>query len=689
MKRRHTPCFKPLFEKWLEEWKDYAIQTGNPIHYSYGKALASLRQCPLRFESGKTCLLVRNFGPKLCDMLDKKLAAYRAENNLPPISEEPIVPAHVEAGGKVRKIDNHDARKNKKIKKVVNSPISRPYIPKIGSAAYAILVTLYKKSLEPNYPGYMFKKDIITEAQSNSDCEMKSNALQHYSGWSSMTTLIEKNFVVKKNCPAKYSLTDAGLALAISLYEGKSSYQTDEEEGVIINDRISTPSTSISNESKSTKSESNGSKSNGSKNSRSKSSGSKLSEENLNNQDIANLLDDYDDDVFERDTKETENTKLDFCEKMKSKTLDKASAKSASDSDDDYDKFCKENPEPIITVKRTEQHFIFREVTESHGPLNEINNKMDSQCFVDEGQKKIETAIKRNEKVVEKSHPKKNSVDDTPSEDLFLLANNFDIILLVDTQETSGNKTKPKDDATISELSKSGILYEVRSLKVGDFLWIARCRLTDRELVLPYIVERKRIDDLSGSIKDGRYHEQKFRLRQSGIENITYLVENYGGTVSGSIPLTSLFQAAVNSFIHEDFTIKFTKDHRDSMRYLSRMTKSLTSKFEGKELWCCSKKDLQPGRLMAFHEFNKAAVKTKKRTVKQMLVHQLLQLKGVSVEKAMAIADLYPTPKILAQAFHQADDKLLANIESGSFKRKLGLTISKTFHQLYTRYNLS
>jgi crossover junction endonuclease MUS81 len=74
---------------------------------------------------------------------------------------------------------------------------------------------------------------------------------------------------------------------------------------------------------------------------------------------------------------------------------------------------------------------------------------------------------------------------------------------------TFRGKIKSKNDEKMSELSKNGILFEVRHLNVGDFMWIARCKFTNRELVLPYIVERKRIDDLSSSIKDGRYHEQK------------------------------------------------------------------------------------------------------------------------------------------------------------------------------------
>jgi ERCC4-type nuclease len=38
-------------------------------------------------------------------------------------------------------------------------------------------------------------------------------------------------------------------------------------------------------------------------------------------------------------------------------------------------------------------------------------------------------------------------------------------------------------------------------------------------------VERKTVTDLSDSIKDGRYYEQKGRLKVSGLRNIVYLIE--------------------------------------------------------------------------------------------------------------------------------------------------------------------
>lgn len=76
-----------------------------------------------------------------------------------------------------------------------------------------------------------------------------------------------------------------------------------------------------------------------------------------------------------------------------------------------------------------------------------------------------------------------------------------------------------RKQAVQKELRKNGVNFDIRKLNVGDFLWVAREKVRPipgrlhlppaRELVLDYVVERKRKDDLAGSIKDGRYKEQK------------------------------------------------------------------------------------------------------------------------------------------------------------------------------------
>lgn len=128
-------------------------------------------------------------------------------------------------------------------------------------------------------------------------------------------------------------------------------------------------------------------------------------------------------------------------------------------------------------------------------------------------------------------------------------------------------------DATIQGLIENQIEHEVRKLSVGDFLWI--CKDTSgsgHELVLPYIIERKRMDDLASSIKDGRFREQKFRLTKSGIPNVIYLIESRGNNSHLGLPIQTLLQASINAQIHDQFSVKYTDSHKDSILYLSIMT---------------------------------------------------------------------------------------------------------------------
>lgn len=78
--------------------------------------------------------------------------------------------------------------------------------------------------------------------------------------------------------------------------------------------------------------------------------------------------------------------------------------------------------------------------------------------------------------------------------------------------------------------------------------------------------------------------------------------------------------------------------------------------------------------------------------VNEMFVRQLLQLKGMSVDKAMAIVEYYATPQILITALQSSDkngEQLLANIQVGNKKRQLGSAIAKVIYQFYTLNKLS
>lgn len=109
-----------------------------------------------------------------------------------------------------------------------------------------------------------------------------------------------------------------------------------------------------------------------------------------------------------------------------------------------------------------------------------------------------------------------NSCTDFPPSAFFNYPpNSFEIVLLVDTREV---RAKNDRDYLCNELRRRGVACECRMLELGDMMWIARKNgiYDEEEIVLDYIVERKRLDDLVASVKDGRFGEQKVRSEVCG-----------------------------------------------------------------------------------------------------------------------------------------------------------------------------
>ena len=88
------------------------------------------------------------------------------------------------------------------------------------------------------------------------------------------------------------------------------------------------------------------------------------------------------------------------------------------------------------------------------------------------------------------------------------------------------------------------------------------------EFVLDFIVERKTADDLAASILDGRYEEQKFRLKNCGINNVTYLVE---GKPSNHcrLPEAVLKKACIHTQIFHGFNILRLDTIQSTLRWLT------------------------------------------------------------------------------------------------------------------------
>lgn len=246
-------------------------------------------------------------------------------------------------------------------------------------------------------------------------------------------------------------------------------------------------------------------------------------------------------------------------------------------------------------------------------------------------------------------------------------------------------------------------------------MWVAREKVAPvpgqlrppvaKELVLDYIIERKRIDDLCGSIMDGRFREQKFRLKRCGLHKPIYLVEQCGSAAAHlSLPESTLQQAVVNTQVVDNFFVKKVQDSKESAAYLTVMTRYLQKLYQNQTLYCRSRELEGDGEcdvendgserenprcsLISFTEFNHGALKNKCQTVREVFARQLMQISGISGDKAAAILEHYSTVSSLLDAYKQCStdterEKLLSSIKYGKLKRNIGPALSRTVYQLY------
>lgn len=86
-------------------------------------------------------------------------------------------------------------------------------------------------------------------------------------------------------------------------------------------------------------------------------------------------------------------------------------------------------------------------------------------------------------------------------------------------------------------------------------------------------------------------------------------------------------------------------------------------------------------------------MKQKRLTVRETFIKQLLSLKGLSVEIALAIVSKYPTPRDLYTQYRdnskEVNEKLLTTIQVGSLNRGINANISKAIYYLYTSDKVS
>ncbi|EQK99537.1 DNA repair nuclease, XPF-type/Helicase [Ophiocordyceps sinensis CO18] len=251
----------------------------------------------------------------------------------------------------------------------------------------------------------------------------------------------------------------------------------------------------------------------------------------------------------------------------------------------------------------------------------------------------------------------------------------FSVHLVLDVREV---RAKTDRDYMQQELAKQDVRPIMRSLEVGDAQWIAKCHdahvlsrhgAEGDEVALDWIVERKRLDDLIGSIKDGRFHEQKFRLNRSGVGKVVYIIEEISMDMAAYQRYEEAVQSAIASTqVVNGYFVKRTAKIDETIKYLARLTRMLKRDYESRTLNVIPtnvltaqnylpllnhvrEKDASAGYYISYSAFASLASKSEMMTLRDVFLKMLMTTRGVTGERALEIQKRWKTPYDLVKAF--------------------------------------
>ena len=189
------------------------------------------------------------------------------------------------------------------------------------------------------------------------------------------------------------------------------------------------------------------------------------------------------------------------------------------------------------------------------------------------------------------------------------------IYLIVDLRE----KGAGNENFRVEILNKCSypIPIEEKNLSLGDFTWIFKDQLDGEEYMIDFIIERKTLNDLSASIVDGRYSEQKYRLKNSPYKNTYYLFE---GTELNTHNNSNLSKDAINTAINNTINIhniKFfrTLSTKDTVNKLIEIDSNIRKNFS-------FLKDIN-GQKITYKKYLEIFAKTKNSSVVEIFLRQL------------------------------------------------------------------
>ncbi|KAL6718781.1 Crossover junction endonuclease mus81 [Lecanora helva] len=664
-----TTNANPLLLEWLKEIYDVAKERDSKGVTTYKRAYESMKACPLTFSHPSEAIQLDGIGPKICDRLTERLKEHCEANGLPP----PKKPK-----GKARKVlDTEDLARGVESPPAKKQRRSKPYVPTLRTGPYAIIIAL--SSLPEDSLQSLTKAELIALAQPHSESSftVPSEAGKFYTAWNSMKQLLDKDLVQERGRPLrKYALTDEGWEVARRMKKAAE---------------IEDVGTAVMKKSK-----------------KKKADQGVFGQVVRTTQGDAGFIDLEGESALDEEPPEQLGHERPIS-KIGGRRSPSSGQRLGDKPTDKYSTFSRSkesssNPESKRNPRSKHPSTVFKrnviELLSSPEPQPQPEIPWASTSLAQDSRKltsKTNTAdrseIRRSKPPIPTFEsqtlsnlgaPSRSCSTTTPSlptfEPIIIPPGTFTVHLVLDNREV---RSKDDRDYLSEELTKRGIKPIVRSLGLGDFFWVAKLHSptflsqhgeeAGDEVALDWIVERKRLDDLVGSITDGRFQEQKFRLRRSGVKNVVYLIEEFSLSTEKSTKFHEAIQSAIASTqVVNGYFVKQTRKLDETISYFARLTQMLQSLYESKPLYLIPTSALTPSTYLpllthlrtspvhrenSYHitypSFASLTSKSDTLTLRDVFLKMLMCTRGISGDKALAIQKVWTTPRAFVEAFER------------------------------------
>ena len=234
-----------------------------------------------------------------------------------------------------------------------------------------------------------------------------------------------------------------------------------------------------------------------------------------------------------------------------------------------------------------------------------------------------------------------------------------------------------RENELIKRFKLLKIDYITEQLDLGDIKV-----LLDDEIVS--IIERKTINDLSASIKDGRYKEQKLRLLNTDIDRtkIVYVIEGEFKEGLNLLPYSTLLSSIVGMIVRDNIKVYRTFNLIETADFIRKIMDKASS----------YKKDKKDN---VEADYLGCVLKQKKKdnlTTDNIFILQLCQIPNITLNMAIGISSKYNNLVNLIKEYNECDnkEKMLIGCEYtvNDKVRKIGKNIAeKVYNGLYNNSN--